>query len=299
MKASQSAGHTEDLLREKALYDALIERCPATAARLPLGVWWDADSGELHMEEVPAPNLAEHVTSEGTLDPAVAGAVGRAVGDLHREAGVPGPDVPRSDWLRGGLGVVRPTPRRLRLLSGGGLELLKMIQRSELEARLRALAPPSGDALVHGDLRWENVLVGQRDDPRVWLVDWEMGGAGERVWDAGCFAAACVSAWLCSIPAVPEVPPERLAGEADLPMEALAPGLRAFWCAYRESAPPAGGDAWIERCAELAAVRLVHSGFECTESDTGLHPCAVAHVQVAAHLLHDPAHAARDLLGMS
>ena len=27
-----------------------------------------------------------------------------------------------------------------------------------------------------------------------------MGGAGERAWDAGCFAAACVSAWLCSIP---------------------------------------------------------------------------------------------------
>ena len=160
---------------------------------------------------------------------------------------------------------------------------------------------PAVDELVHGDLRWENVLVaGDRHAAtRVWLVDWEMGGAGEHAWDAGCFAAAAVSAWLCSIPDVPGVPPDRLATEAELPMEAVAAGLDLFWSAYRASNPDSTTDAWAERAAQLAAVRLVHIGFELTELDLGVRASAVAHLQVAANILGDPARAGRDLLGLS
>jgi hypothetical protein len=201
--------------------------------------------------------------------------------------------------LQGGVGIARPTPRRLRLLSAGGIELLKALQRSdELQARLSALAPPTGDALVHGDLRWENVLVAPGAEPLVWLVDWEMGGAGEPAWDAGCFAAACLSAWLCSIPSVPGLAPVQLMTEAALPMEALALGLNAFWSAYREAAPGTDTEAWGERCTQLAAVRLVYSAFECTQFDVGLQPTPIAHLQVAAHMLEDPGRAAHELLGM-
>ena len=240
------------------------------------------------------------MSARGAPDPGVAREVGLAVGELHSEVAYLAEDAPLSDWLRGGLGVVRPTPRRLTLLSGGGVELLKLLQRSvRLEERLTDLAPPTCDALVHGDLRWENVLVAAEGKPRVWLVDWEMGGAGERAWDAGCFAAACISAWLCSIPSVPDVPPADLAEEAEIHIDALATSLRAFWTAYREAAPAVDDDdAWAERCAQLAAVRLVHTGFECTEFDSGLPPSAVAHVQVAAHVLEDPVHAAHALLRM-
>jgi Phosphotransferase enzyme family len=209
------------------------------------------------------------------------------------------PGAPRSDWLRGGVGIARPTPGRLRMLSAGGIELLKLLQRSRgLQEGLSAIAPPAGDALVHGDLRWENLLVTPAPEPRVWLVDWEMGGAGERAWDAGCFAAACVSAWLCSIPGVPGVPPDRLAAEAALPLDALAPGLAAFWTGYRRTGPESHSEAWAGRCAQLAAVRLVYRGFECTALDVDLQPTPVAHLQVAAHVLDDPVRAAHELLGM-
>ena len=82
-------------------------------------------------------------------------------------------------------------------------------------------------------------------------------------------------------------------------MEALAPGLDLFWSAYRASNPDSTTDAWAERAAQLAAVRLVHVGFELTEFDLGLRASAVAHLQVAANILADPARAARDLLGLS
>jgi hypothetical protein len=84
--------------------------------------------------------------------------------------------------------------------------------------------------------------------------------------------------------------------EAAIPIEALRPGLDAFWSAYRAAVPDARGDAWAERCAQLAAVRLVHLAFEWADLDTGLRPSAIAHLQVASNLLGDPARAGSDLL---
>lgn len=298
-KMPRSPAHREDLLREAIVYDVVRERCPGTATRVPGHARWNPTTDQLEMEALPAGNLADCVAASGRLEPAVAAAVGNAIGELHAEGTDPVPDAPPSDWLRGGVGIARPTPQRVRLLSAGGIELMKMLQRSEgLQARLRSLTPPTSDALVHGDLRWENVLASPAPEPLVWLVDWEMGGAGERAWDVGCFAAACISAWLCSIPDVPGLGPDRLAQEATLPMDALYPGLKAFWTAYHEAAPGAHTDVWAERCAQLAAVRLVYAGFECTLADASLQPLPVAHLQVATHVLQDPARAAHELLGM-
>jgi hypothetical protein len=132
----------------------------------------------------------------------------------------------------------------------------------------------------------------------VWLVDWEMGGAGEHAWDAACVAAAAVSAWLSSMPQIPGVAPDRLRAEAVIRMEALGPGLQAFWSAYRAAVPAARGDAWAERCAQLAAVRLIHLAFEWADLDMGVRPSVVAHLQVASNILGDPARAGRHLLGI-
>jgi hypothetical protein len=299
VKRPRSPAHREDLLREAAVYGVVRDRCPATAARVPAGARWNAGSGELEMDRVPGVTLADHVAATGALDPVAAAAVGTAVGELHAEGAGPAPDDPASDWTRYGVGIVRPTPGLVSVMSTGGIALLKVLQRDEgLEARLRDLAPETPDAVVHGDLRWSNVLVSPADEPAVRLVDWEMGGAGEPAWDAGCFAAACVSAWLCSIPAVPGVTSERLAAEAELPMEVLAPGLGAFWTAYADAVPHAQPDAWRTRCAQLAAVRLVYTAFEFAQFDTVLRQLPIMHLQVARNLLAGPVRGAQELLWM-
>ena len=144
----------------------------------------------------------------------------------------------------------------------------------------------------------ENVLVAPgAAPPRVWLVDWEMGGSGERAWDVGCFAASGVSAWLASIPAVPDIAPGRLVAEAGLPMDAILPGLDAFWAAYRAAGPRAPTPGWAMRCAQLAAVRLVHLAFDRSAHVADLHPLAVGHLQVATHILADPRRAGRGSWG--
>jgi hypothetical protein len=300
VKAAPGPAQRAYLLREAAVYDIVRDRCPATVPRLPREVRWNADADELEMEAVPAEDLRARVTAAGVLDPTVAAAVGRAVGEFHAEAGDPGGGAPPSLWLSNGVDFDRPGPAHLRLLSAGGRKLLEELQRSDaLLSGLAGLAPPAGDQLVHGDLRWENVLVARGAAPRVWLVDWEMGGAGEHAWDAGCVAAAAVSAWLGSIPSIPGVPPGRLATEAAIPMQPLTVALRMLWSAYRAAVPGSGSAAWAERCAELAAVRIVHLAFESTVLDLGLRPSAVLHLQVATNILGDPARAGRELLGLA
>jgi hypothetical protein len=302
VKSPRGPEHRADLRREAAVYEIVRDRSPATAARLPRDVRWDADADHLEMEVAPAQDLGARVRRRHTLEPLVAAAVGRALGEFHAEGGDPGDDAPASQWLRGGVAFDRPGTGHLRLLSAGGVKLLESLQRSHsMLPRLAAIDPPRGGQLVHGDMRWENVLVGAADGAahHIWLVDWEMGGAGEHAWDAGCFAAAAVSAWLTSMPEVPEAPLERLAPEATVPLEALAPGLDLFWSAYRAAVPESAGDPWAERCAQLAAVRLVHIAFEVTLLDLGLRAVAVAHLQVASNILEDPGRAGRDLLRLA
>jgi hypothetical protein len=296
VKSPRSPDHRAYLLQEATVYRLVRDQCPATAGRLPDGVRWNADADELEMAAVPAEDLASRVSAAGVLEPVVAAAVGRAVGEFHGEAGDPGDEAPASLWLTGGIGVDRPGLDHFRRSSAGGLKLLEALQRSHALPRLAGLAPPVRDGMVHGDLRWENLLVARDLAPRVWLVDWEMGGAGEHAWDAACVAAAAVSAWLSSMPQIPGVPPDRLMAEADIPMGALGPGLEAFWSAYRAALPGARGDAWAERCAQLAAVRLIHLGFEWADLDMGVRPSAVAHLQVASNILGDPLRAGSDLL---
>jgi hypothetical protein len=299
-KACRGPDDHRELQREAEVYALVRDRCPAIAAHLPRDVRWDAAAGTLEMEPVPAGDLGDLATRDGLLEPAVAAEAGRVIGELHAEGGRLGDGAPPSVWLRAGIGVDRPTPAYLSLLSGGELGLLKALQRSrELQAHLAALAPAGGGDLVHGDLRWENVLVAPAAaPPGVWLVDWEMGGSGERAWDVGCFAASGVSVWLSSIPTVPDLPLDLLVAEATLPMEAIVPGLAAFWTGYRAAGPPPTDD-WATRCAQLAAVRIVHLAFDRSAGEAELHPLAVAHLQVAVHILADPGRAGRELLGMT
>ena len=253
------------------------------------------------MEALPGGDLVDAVGSAGVLAADVAADLGRAVAGLHVEGrGLDG-DVPSSGWAAGGIDWHRPGPAHLRVLSGAGIELLETLQRSQaLCAHLARIGRPRDpDTLIHGDLRWENVIVAaQGPPPMVWLVNWEFAGRGESAWDVACVLAAGVGGWLSTIPQVPGIPPGRLVDEASLPIDAIRPGLAAFWTAYLEGARPPQGDAWFERCLQLVAARLVHQAFEATDREEHLHAAPVAHLQVALNVLEQPARAPDELLGI-
>jgi Ser/Thr protein kinase RdoA (MazF antagonist) len=103
--------------------------------------------------------------------------------------------------------------------------------------------------LVHGDLRWANVLLERRDDRRrVWIVDWELACLGDPAWDVGC--------------AVGDMVVTRVQG-ARSPAAPWAP-MRSFLAAYRAEArlDDIRWQRLLARSARLAAVRLVQSVIE-------------------------------------
>ena len=79
--------------------------------------------------------------------------------------------------------------------------LVAELQRAPgLDAALRGLsaAAPSGCALVHGDLKLDNVMAGPTPE-QLRLVDWELAGAGDPAWDLGSALGDLVFRWLSTV----------------------------------------------------------------------------------------------------
>ncbi len=79
-------------------------------------------------------------------------------------------------------------------------------------------ALPAGNALVHGDARWDNFLLtagaGPGGDLNVRLVDWEMARRGDPAWDLGYALAEHVRFWLVEGAAEDADDPARFAATA-------------------------------------------------------------------------------------
>jgi thiamine kinase-like enzyme len=186
-------------------------------------------------------------------------------------------------------------------LSAAALDLLSRVQAHELVCtRLRELREAvSADALVHGDLRWENCMLvaapGARRRTRVLLVDWELGGLGPAAFDIGTALAEYLIAWVASIPMPDPHDPSRFAEHAGHPLAQMQPAVHALWRTYcsARTRPPA-----LARVVDLAAVRLLQAALERARQADELPAHAVVLAQVAAHLLRDPEGTALALLGL-
>ena len=112
------------------------------------------------------------------------------------------------------------------------------IHRSNDKAETYALLDAIGaewrfDSLIHGDMKWDNVLVFPTPaglDFRI--VDWEMADCGDAGWDVGAVLQSFFSVWIMSMPIGSGLPPEAYIGMASQPLEAMRPVLKAFWQSY-------------------------------------------------------------------
>jgi hypothetical protein len=115
------------------------------------------------------------------------GELGRMLGILHAapvaESGLPA----RQPW------VLKVSAGRLPLALTGDEVVEEMVQRLVAHRQMREALASLGTkwtarAPIHGDVKFDNVLVtvdwpGWSGGLRVWLVDWELAGLGEPVWD--------------------------------------------------------------------------------------------------------------------
>jgi hypothetical protein len=293
------------LKREAAVYELAAEH-PALRRLMPKLVRYEPSRHVLVVELLPeAESLLNYYTSQKGFPPEIGRMLGEGLGVYHSQAG----GLIENEKLKGLL--ARQIPIILTLGRGGhgmlghfgriGPAVSALLQQhKEFEARLDALgAEWRFDSLIHGDMKWDNVLVFPTPaalDFRI--VDWEMADCGDAAWDVGAVLQSFFSAWIMSMPIGSGLPPEAYVGMASQPLEAMRPVLKAFWQSYASTRKfgAALSRSELERSIRFGAARLVWSAIEQRLYVPQLDPAATALLQVSLNVLKDPARAVKELL---
>lgn len=146
----------------------------------------------------------------------------------------------------------------------------------------------AASTLIHGDVKWMNLLVHPVDgQERIKLIDWEIADIGDPLWDvAGVFQSLVCSALFYQPPLasadfslVPGV------GLADL--RGVWPQLEHFWLTYRArtapDAEPGGPD--LEKVLRYTGARLVQSAIEQNVLLPTLQPNSIKILQASYAML--------------
>jgi hypothetical protein len=293
------------LKREAACYE-LASDVPALSRLMPRLISYDESRHTLVLELLPdAESLLAYHGRNKSFPVEIGRMLGEGLGVYHSQAGALLENAKLKTLLQ------RYTPAILTL-SRGGHEMLGhfgrigpavsalLQQHRDFEGLLDALgAEWRFDSLIHGDMKWDNVLVFPADEGLDFrIADWEMADFGDAAWDVGAVLQSFLSAWIMSMPIVAGAPPETYVGMAQQPLDAMRPVLKAFWQTY--SATRGFDDAQqereLERCMRFGAARLVWSAIEQRMYVSQVDPTAAALLQVSLNVLKDPPRAVKDFL---
>jgi tRNA A-37 threonylcarbamoyl transferase component Bud32 len=157
------------------------------------------------------------------------------------------------------------------------------------------------DALIHGDMKFDNVVVrgGETGEPTLHVVDWELADVGDSAWDVASILQAYLTWWIASLAHVPAQAPNAPNDAAQYPLETIQPAIRAFWDAYVSARGMSAQDAdrELERAVSYAGARMLQTVYESMAWAPTLTQHAVWQVQACINILKEPRAAATDLLG--
>jgi aminoglycoside phosphotransferase (APT) family kinase protein len=304
--------HADDdgVRHEAVVLERLRAGNPRLAARLPLPISFDRSAGVLVLEAAPDAQDLRERHARGRFSRELAAQAGRALALLHATP-LAALGEQAAPWDPGwALRLHRPSLKTAQhMLTGAASELVKTIQRSqELCAALDHLHLSCRDgAVIHGDVRWENVLTARPPRgtssrrSRVLLVDWESAGRGDPSLDLGTFFGEYLHAWLRSIPIVDPKEPGRLLAHAGCPLAHMRPAVGAFWLSYTRHSAAAAPELGrlLRRAASYAAVRVLTSAYEESLSRHELGGSAHFALQLSLNILRRPDEAIAHLLGLS
>lgn len=309
LKQGIGPNKAETVAHEATVYQ-LFSADPRNASRcrhLPRFVDFDNEHRLLIVELLSGAQDFREYHAKGRFSTALAGALGRALSEVHRGT-VPDNSVQsrmkaRLPWV---LGLHRPDLAIFRDASNANLQLIRILQNTEgfPQALNRLRRQWKVDGLIHNDIKWDNCLALRKPHPtrkpEIRIVDWEFAGLGDRCWDAGSVLSNYLSFWLLSIPITGAEPPDRFLDLARYPLESMQPALRAYWRAYAEGMDLANDEAteWLLRSVSYAGARLVQTGFEQMQFSARLTGNLVCLLQLSLNILQRPHEAAVQLLGI-
>jgi hypothetical protein len=271
--------------RREARWYWLVRNDPRFArfqAIVPTCLAYDAESEILVMDLVQGGQTLSCLPHDPWLAPRAAALLGRTIARFQRDSQGPAADAgfsPAAPWVLSlaDLGD-EPEPDRL----GARRELLHILDaytgfRPTMKALEEAWTPA---ALVHGDMKFQNCILGE---DRITIIDWEMAGLGDPLWDAAGILQAYWEAWVRAI----------------APLDALHAAAREFWISYVDELAPDGDPAEIlVRAVRYAAARLIQSVWEDRRYADRLDDPTLKMLQLSLNTFTDAKAVARGLVGL-
>lgn len=251
-------------------------------------------------------NLYEYFRRVGEFSADVTGKLGEVLGAYHRAAGGM-KDSPHSTifprqipWI---LSADRRNSHPFKELSRATSQLFDVVEESSgLRQALDELRTDwRADALIHGDMRWENCILfrdATASELNFKIVDWELADIGDTCWDVGAMIQTFISAWIMSVPVDSESLPASPGDRAKKALHGMPPAIRSFWKSYvaarRIDAPESS--ELSERSVRYGAARMVQAAYEYMQFSPQVSPNALHLLGVSSHILLNPDAAVRSLL---
>lgn len=186
-------------------------------------------------------------------------------------------------------------------LGGGNSQLIDiLLQYPEFPSALAAIkAEWKYSALIHGDIKWENMMVchnGNGASPELKIIDWEIADIGDECWDVGGVLQAYLSFWIFSLPLTEATGP----ATAPFDTEGIKPAMAAFWLSYAAARNLHSNISrqMLVRCMTCAAARIIQTAYESSLMAPQLSKHALYKLQMSMNILRDPSGAVRDLMGL-
>ena len=308
-------GSVATLQREAAFY-GLVRSRPAFASLariMPKLVDYDPSTCSLLVELMTGgENLTEYHHRLDAFPEHVGEMIGRALGAYHSQTGrllsepVDHAIFPRQiPWI---LTLDPATLHPLTQFAAIGAVLVPALQQHPvlLHCVLALRYEWQFDSLIHGDMKWDNLLIKENGDaePDFRIVDWELADLGDASWDVGAIFTAYLVYWLLTAfpaPAAGQQPSEQVKATAAAErLGRMQPALRVFWRTYA-AARALGAEAaaaYLVRCMRFCAARLVLAAFEYLYGSPQMTPAVLTMLQVSQSIFLDPRKAAADLLGV-
>lgn len=313
LKQSVGAERALTVKNEAYAYSLLRARSARLGRYLPGFHRYVESEGILLLEMLRgARGFDEHVFHARRLSARLAAQSGAALALLHRLA-PNGPDDREWSGLRSApppwvLSLHRPHIEMYRQVSNANLQLIVRLQSfPHYCALLDALRGEwRRTSLVHYDIKLANLLavpIGPQNRKlySLKIIDWELAGIGDPLWDVGSFLGEIVGLWLVSLPITPGEAPHQFIPMARVPLERLQPALRSFWAAYEQRAglDPGESLAFLLGAVRYAGARLIQTAFE--RCQTLIQPTAhdLYFMQIAFNILEQPLQAVTQLLGIA
>lgn len=188
--------------------------------------------------------------------------------------------------------IYLPNPAILVEITGAQLEVIKLIQKNNFAAGNLSVCDKHWDQqeIVHGDLRWDNILWLSEGSSSVKFVDWELVSRGNAIWDLAWFCADGIANWIDEQHPTRGDTASSIFERAGEELEVLQEGIRSFWAHYQSETTNSlvRRKRMLELLPRYVAAALVQRSLELCSQLTEVPNEVYLALQIAINLSEEP-----------